>query len=150
MVLQPCLQLIEYVKVYSPARTRRTHPAIRLPIHCIHPAMTAAKFFLRYTLVPFVAIVLVVVWAFNRESDEIDARQYAALVSAYPGFTPDLRGEVNRAMRDGKLAKSDYASIVRDSLNHGYVLDWSPTNVDLNTERGKLLGLVKRDARTPE
>lgn len=112
--------------------------------------MTAAKFFLRYTLVPFVAIVLVVVWAFNRESDEIDARQYAALVAAYPSFTPDLRDEVNRAMRDGKLAKSDYASIVRDSLNHGYVLDWSSTNVDLNAERGKLLGLVKSDAHAPD
>ncbi|AGK48834.1 MULTISPECIES: hypothetical protein [Burkholderia] len=111
--------------------------------------MKAVKFFLRYTLVPFIAIVLVVVWAFNRESDEIDARQYAALVAAYPGFTPDLQDEVNRAMRDGKLAKSDYASIVRDSLNHGYVLDWSSTNVDLNAERGKLLGLVKSGARTP-
>ncbi|KVK85875.1 hypothetical protein [Burkholderia sp. MSMB1498] len=112
--------------------------------------MTAAKFFLRYTLVPFVAIVLVVVWTFNRESDEIDARQYAALVAAYPGFTPDLQSEVNRAMRDGKLAKSDYSSIVRDSLNHGYVLDWSSPGGDLNAERGKLLGLVKRNAHSSE
>lgn len=150
MVLQPYLQLIECVKVYSPACTHRPHPAIRLTIHCIRLAMTAAKFFLRYTAVPFVAIVLVVVWALNRESGEIDARQYAALVAAYPGFTPDLQDEVNRAMRDGKLAKSDYSSIVRDSLNHGYVLDWSSTGTDLNTERGKLLGLVKNDAHAAD
>lgn len=46
--------------------------------------MTPAKFFLRYTAIPFVAIVLVVAWAISRESGEIDARQYAALAAAYP------------------------------------------------------------------
>ncbi|KVE26791.1 hypothetical protein WS67_14470 [Burkholderia singularis] len=108
--------------------------------------MTAVQFFLRYTAVPFIAIVLVVVWALNREADEIDARQYAALAAAYPGFTPDLRDEVGQAMRDGKLTKSDYASIVRDSLNHGYVLDWSAPGAGLAAERARLLGLVKGNA----
>jgi hypothetical protein len=109
--------------------------------------MTPAKFFLRYTAVPFVAIVLVAVWAFNHESGEIDARQYAALVAAYPSFTPALRQEVGAALRGGKLGKSDYDSIMRDALDAGYVVDWPVTTDDVSSERGKLLGLVGSDAR---
>lgn len=67
--------------------------------------MTLAKFFLRYTVIPFAAIALVAVWTFNRESAEIDARQYAAPVAAYPSFTPELKHEVADALRGGRLAK---------------------------------------------
>lgn len=111
--------------------------------------MTPAKFFLRYTAIPFAAIVLVVGWAFHRESGEIDARQYAALVAAYPGFSSGLKEEVAQAMRAGKLDKADYAAIVRHSLNQGYVLDWPARDAGLNDERGKLLGLVNSDAPAP-
>lgn len=109
--------------------------------------MTPAKFFLRYTAVPFVAIVLVVVWAFNRESGEVDARQYAALVAAYPGFSPPMKAEIDDAMRDGKLDKAEYAAIVRHSLDAGYVLDWPAAASSVDVERGRLLGLVKSDDR---
>ncbi|TCW81337.1 hypothetical protein C5O80_24675 [Burkholderia sp. SRS-46] len=104
--------------------------------------MTPAKFFLRYTAVPFVAIVLVVVWALNRESAEIDARQYAALVTAYPAFTPNLKREVADALHGGKLGKSDYGTIMRDALNAGYVIDWPAATGSVDSERGRLLGLV--------
>ncbi|WP_179405417.1 hypothetical protein [Burkholderia guangdongensis] len=108
--------------------------------------MTPAKFFLSYTAVPFVAIVLVAVWAFNHESGEIDARQYAALAAAYPSFTPALQREVGDAIHDGKLSKSDYGSIMRDALDGGYVIDWPATTGDVGAERGKLLGLVGSEA----
>lgn len=111
--------------------------------------MTPPKFFLRYTAVPFVALVLVGGWAFNHESGEIGARQYAALVAAYPGFSQNLKDEIDQAMHSGKLDKADYASIVRHSLEQGYVLDWPATDTDLNGERGRLLGLVKNDERAP-
>jgi hypothetical protein len=109
--------------------------------------MTPAKFFLRYTAIPFVAIVLVVGWAFLRESGEIDARQYAALVTAYPDLSPGLRDEVAQALQSGKLDKAAYAAIVRHSLDQGYVLDWPARDAGLDAERGKLLGLVNSDAR---
>ncbi|QQK02441.1 hypothetical protein JFN94_15375 [Burkholderia anthina] len=108
--------------------------------------MTPAKFFLRFTVIPFVAIVLVAVWAFNRESGEIDARQYAALVAAYPSFTPKLKHEVAHALRGSdRLGKADYDAIMRDALEAGYIVDWpTPTN-DMSAERGRLLGLVNSD-----
>ncbi len=109
--------------------------------------MTPAKFFLRYTAIPFIAIMLVVGWAFLRESGEIDARQYAALVVAYPDFSPRLRDEVADAVRAGRLGKADYAAIVRHSLDAGYVLDWPTRDAGLDAERGRLLGLVNSDAR---
>lgn len=108
--------------------------------------MTPAKFFLRYTVIPFVAIVLVAVWAFNRESGEIDARQYAALAAAYPNFTPKLKREVADALRGGRLAKNDYATIMRDALEAGYVIDWPAAASDVGSERGRLLGAVNSDA----
>ncbi|AIO49131.1 MULTISPECIES: hypothetical protein [Burkholderia] len=107
--------------------------------------MTLAKFFLRYTVIPFAAIVLVAVWAFNRESDEIDARQYAALVAAYPSFTPTLKHEVADALRGGRLAKADYGAIMRDALDAGFVVDWPAPTDDVGGERGRLLGLVNGD-----
>jgi hypothetical protein len=112
--------------------------------------MTPAKFFLRYTAVPFVAIVLVVVWALNRESGEIDARQYAALVAAYPSFTPNLKQEVGAALHDGKLSKSAYGTIMRDALERGYVLDWPASTGNVDSERGRLLGLVGSDAHASQ
>ncbi|MET3817923.1 hypothetical protein ACVK00_002689 [Burkholderia sp. PvR073] len=108
--------------------------------------MTPAKFFLRYTVIPFFAIVLVAVWAFNRESGEVDARQYAALVAAYPSFTPKLKHEVADAMRgSGRLGKADYDAIMRDALDAGYVVDWPAATDDVGGERGRLLGLVNSD-----
>ena len=107
--------------------------------------MTPATFFLRFTVIPFAAIVLVAVWAFNRESGEIDARQYAALVAAYPSFTPKLKHEVADALRGGRLAKADYDAIMRDALEAGYVVDWPTPTDDVNAERGRLLGLVNSD-----
>lgn len=111
--------------------------------------MTPAKFFLRYTAIPFVAIVLVVAWAISRESGEIDARQYAALAAAYPSFTPGLRQEVGAALHDGKLSKSAYGTIMRDALERGYVLDCPPTTGDVDRERGRLIGLVNSGAHAP-
>ncbi|MBR8335282.1 hypothetical protein KDW69_26890 [Burkholderia ambifaria] len=112
--------------------------------------MTPAKFFLRYTVIPFFAIVLVAVWAFNRESGEVDARQYAALVAAYPSFTPKLKREVADAMHgsgsgSGRLRKTDYDAIMRDALDAGYVMDWPAATEDVGGERGRLLGLVNGD-----
>ncbi|MBR8146061.1 hypothetical protein KDW55_08120 [Burkholderia sp. AU19243] len=108
--------------------------------------MTLAKFFLRYTVIPLVAIALVAVWAFERESGEIDARQYAALVAAYPSLTSKLKHEVADALRgDGRLAKADYDAIMRDALEAGYVVDWPAATDDVGGERGRLLGLVNGD-----
>lgn len=107
--------------------------------------MTLAKFFLRYTVIPFAAIVLVAVWAFNRESGEIDARQYAALVAAYPSFMPKLKHEVADALRDGRIGKADYGMLMRDALEAGFVVDWPTVTDDVGSERGRLLGLVNSD-----
>jgi hypothetical protein len=107
--------------------------------------MTPAKFFLRYTAIPFVAIVLAAGWALNRESGEIDARQYAALAAAYPSFTPKLKREVADALRGGRLAKADYGTIMRDALEAGYVIDWPAAADDVGSERGRLLGVVDGD-----
>ncbi|WP_175822938.1 hypothetical protein [Burkholderia sp. BCC0419] len=107
--------------------------------------MTLAKFFLRYTVIPSAAIALAAVWGFNRESGEIDARQYAALVAAYPSFTPKLKHEVADALRGGRLAKADYGTIMRDALDAGFVIDWPDPTDDVGRERGRLLGLVNGD-----
>ncbi|MCA7954647.1 hypothetical protein LGM43_30710 [Burkholderia seminalis] len=110
--------------------------------------MTLAKFFLRHTVIPFAAIVLVAVWAFHRESGEIDARQYAAQVAAYPSFTPKLKQEVADALRGGKVGKvgkADYGAIMRDALDAGFVVDWPAVTDDVGSERGRLLGLVNGD-----
>lgn len=107
--------------------------------------MTLAKFFLRHTVIPFAAIVLVAVWAFHRESGEIDARQYAARVAAYPSFTPKLKHEVADALRGGKVGKADYGAIMRDALDAGFVVDWPAMTDDVGSKRGRLLGLVNGD-----
>ncbi|MBJ9968902.1 hypothetical protein [Burkholderia seminalis] len=107
--------------------------------------MTLAKFFLRHAVIPFAAIVLVAVWAFHRESGEIDARQYAARVAAYPSFTPKLKHEVADALRGGKVGKADYGAIMRDALDAGFVVDWPAATDDVGSERGRLLGLVNGD-----
>ncbi|RQS83879.1 hypothetical protein [Burkholderia seminalis] len=106
--------------------------------------MTLAKFFLRHTVIPFAAIVLVAVRAFNRESGEIDARQYAARVAAYPSFTPKLKHEVADALRGGKVGKADYGAIMRDALDAGFVVDWPAVTDDVGSAR-RLLGLVNGD-----
>ncbi|WP_343727667.1 hypothetical protein [Burkholderia seminalis] len=107
--------------------------------------MTLAKFFLRHTVIPFAAIVLVAVWALHRESGEIDARQYAARVAAYPSFTPKLKHEVADALRGGKVGKADYGAIMRDALDAGFVADWPAVTDDVGSARGRLLGLVNGD-----
>ncbi|MDN7589169.1 hypothetical protein [Burkholderia seminalis] len=107
--------------------------------------MTLAKFFLRHAVIPFAAIVLVAVWVFHRESGEIDARQYAARVAAYPSFTPKLKHEVADALRGGKVGKADYGAIMRDALDAGSVVDWPAVTDDVGSERGRLLGLVNGD-----
>lgn len=86
--------------------------------------MTLAKFFLRYTVIPFAAIVL---------------------VAAYPSFTPTLKHEVADALRGGRLAKADYGAIMRDALDAGFVVDWPAPTDDVGGERGRLLGLVNGD-----
>jgi hypothetical protein len=109
-------------------------------------AMTPIKFILRYTAVPFMAIVAVVSWASLHSSAEIDARQYAALSGAYASFPVDLRRDIRQALQSGKLSKWDYSSLVRESLNDGVVLDWpSDDKEDVATEREKLAALVKAD-----
>jgi hypothetical protein len=86
--------------------------------------MTPVKFILRYTVVPLMAIVAVVLWASLHASVEIDARQYASLSEAYASFPVDLRRDILDAMKSGKLSKWDYSSLVRQSLDDGIVLDW--------------------------
>jgi hypothetical protein len=53
--------------------------------------MTPIKFILRYTAIPFTAIVAVIIWAAIPSSKEIDARQYAALSRAYTSFPSVFR-----------------------------------------------------------
>lgn len=108
--------------------------------------MTPVKFVLRYTAVPFMAIVAVATWTSLHISAEIDARQYASLSTSYASFPPDLRRGIAEAMNAGKVSKSDYSSLVRQSLDDGLVLDW-PTEdrTDVAGERAKLMALVKAD-----
>jgi hypothetical protein len=83
--------------------------------------MTPIKFILRYTAVPFMAIVAVVSWALLHSSAEIDARQYAALSGAYASFPVDLRRDIGQALQSGRLSKRDYSSLVRESLDDGVI-----------------------------
>jgi hypothetical protein len=101
------------------------------------------KFFLRYTAVPFTAIVLVASWALNRQSLEIDARQYASLVIAYGQFPPSLKSETAAAMKAGQISKSDYAAISRDALNSGSILDWPEHPGSADEERARLQAQIK-------
>lgn len=106
--------------------------------------MTPVKFVLRYTAVPLMAIAAVVIWASLHASAEIDARQYAALSGSYTSFPADLRRDIADAMKSGKLSKSDYSSLVRQSLDDGVVLDWPADNrTDVAGERARLAALVK-------
>lgn len=108
--------------------------------------MTPVKFILRYTAVPFMAIVAVVFWASFHASAEIDARQYAALSGAYTSFPLDLRRDIADALKSGKLSKWDYSSLVRQSLDDGLTLEWPPENkADVAAERARLIALVKAD-----
>ncbi len=108
--------------------------------------MTPIKFVLRYTAIPFLAIVAVWFYASPRSFDEIDARQYAALSGAYASFPADLKHDVGQALQSGKLSKWDYASLVRESLDDGIVLDWpADYKGDVATEREKLTAIVKAD-----
>lgn len=109
--------------------------------------MTPRAFFLRYTAVPFVAIVLVAGWAFFHQSTEIGAREYASLVEGYPKFSPRLKREVAAALEDGQIQKSRYSSLVRDTLREGYLLDWPALGDDQTArERARLNALVRADA----
>ncbi|MGF6597352.1 hypothetical protein P3T23_002069 [Paraburkholderia sp. GAS448] len=108
--------------------------------------MTPVKFILRYTVVPLMAVIVVVCWTSFRSSGEIDARQYASLSAAYASFPPDLRHDVADAMKSGKLHKSDYSSLVRESLDDGIVLNWPQRNsTDVAEERATLAALLKAD-----
>ncbi|GAB7524189.1 hypothetical protein [Paraburkholderia sp. 2C] len=108
--------------------------------------MTPVRFVLSYTAVPLVAIVAVVVWMKSHTAAEIDARQYASFSASYTSFPPNLRRDVADAMKSGKISKSDYASLVRESLDDGVVLDWSNGGVlDIARERARLAGLIKDD-----
>ncbi|HYS63632.1 MAG TPA: hypothetical protein VEN30_07440 [Paraburkholderia sp.] len=108
--------------------------------------MTPVKFILRYTVVPLMAIVAVVIWASFHSSGEIDARQYAALSAAYTSFPVELRHDVANAMKSGKLHKWDYSSLVRESLDDGVVLDWpQEQTADVAQERARLAALVHAD-----
>ncbi|HEF5875455.1 TPA: hypothetical protein SAY52_006160 [Burkholderia cenocepacia] len=104
--------------------------------------MTLAMRFLRDTVIPSAAIVPVAVRAFDRESGEIDARQSAVLVAAYPSFTPKLKREVTDALRGGRLATTDGGTIMRDALDAGFAVDWPAAADDVGSERGRLLGFV--------
>ncbi len=108
--------------------------------------MTPIKFILRYTAVPFMAIVAVVSWVSLHASAEIDARQYAALSVAYASFPADLRRDIGQALQSGKLSKWDYSSLVRQSLDDGVVLGWPQNDKnDVAAERERLTALVKAD-----
>ncbi|MCA8142994.1 hypothetical protein [Burkholderia multivorans] len=109
--------------------------------------MTPIKFILRYTAIPFTAIVAVVIWAAMPSSKEIDARQYAALSHAYTSFPPPFRHEIADAMDHGQISDWQYQSLVRDSLTNGVALDWPASGVsDVATERRKLTSLLQADS----
>ncbi|QCP49113.1 hypothetical protein FAZ95_07925 [Trinickia violacea] len=108
--------------------------------------MSPVKFVLSYTAVPLMAIVTVVTWASLHASAEIDARQYASLSTSYASFPAGLRHDIADALKSGMLSKSDYSSLVRESLDDDVVLDWPAGNtVDVARERAKLLALVRAD-----
>ncbi|WP_069352765.1 hypothetical protein [Burkholderia cenocepacia] len=109
--------------------------------------MTPIKFILRYTAIPFAAIVAVVIWAAIPSSKEIDARQYAALSRAYLSFPPAFRHEVADAMESGQISDWDYQTLVRQSLGNGVALDWPASGVsDVAVERRRLAALIHTDS----
>ena len=108
--------------------------------------MTPIKFILRYTAIPFTAIVAVVIWAAVPSSQEIDARQYAALSHAYRSFPAPFRREIVDAMAHGRITDWQYQTLVRDSLANGVALDWPATGLsDVAAERRKLAALIQAD-----
>lgn len=112
--------------------------------------MTPIKFILRYTAIPFLAIVAVVIWTVIPTSKEIDARQYAALSRTYASFPLSFRREIADAMDDGQINDRNYQTLVRDSLGSGVALDWPTTGVgDIDTERRRLAEQVQADTELP-
>ncbi|CAM2172981.1 DUF4148 domain-containing protein [Burkholderia latens] len=113
--------------------------------------MTPIKFVLRYTAIPFAAIVAVVVWAVVPSSKEIDARQYAALSRGYASFPLPFRHGIADAMDEGRISDRRYQTLVRDSLGNGVALDWPATGVaDVAAERRQLAELLRADAGLKE
>ncbi|NLP64970.1 hypothetical protein [Paraburkholderia sacchari] len=113
--------------------------------------MTPIKFVLRYTAIPFTAIVAVVIWAAVPSSKEVDARQYAALSRAYTSFPVAFRREISDAMDHGRISDWRYQTLVRDSLANGVALDWPTSGVDeLALERQKLGALIHADPDLPK
>jgi hypothetical protein len=100
--------------------------------------MKPIQFFLRYTLVPFLAIVLVASWVLTTESSEIDARQYASLTEAYPQLPQNIKHDLSAAMKRDKISKSRYATITRDAMNSGVILDWPEHPESVPEERARL------------
>ncbi|KVG57772.1 hypothetical protein [Burkholderia territorii] len=113
--------------------------------------MTPIKFVLRYTAIPFAAIVAVVIWAVVPSSKEIDARQYAALSRGYASFPLPFRHEISKAMEQGRISDRRYQTLVRDSLGNGVALDWPASGVaDVAVERQRLAELLKVDSGLEE
>ncbi|ABB06111.1 hypothetical protein Bcep18194_C7066 [Burkholderia lata] len=112
-----------------------------------HRFMTPIKFILRYTAIPFTAIVAVVIWTVIPSSKEIDARQYAALSRAYASFPLPFRREISETMDHGRINDRRYQALVRDSLGNGVALDWPASGVgELADERQKLAELIQADS----
>ncbi|ERJ39340.1 hypothetical protein L810_6010 [Burkholderia sp. AU4i] len=112
-----------------------------------HRFMTPIKFILRYTAIPFTAIVAVVIWTVIPSSKEIDARQYAALSRAYASFPLPFRREISETMDHGRINDRRYQTLVRDSLGNGVALDWPASGVSaLADERQKLAELIQADS----
>jgi hypothetical protein len=105
--------------------------------------MKPIQFFLRYTLVPFAAILLVASWAITKESTEIDARQYASLVEAYPQLPQGIKHELSESMKEDKISKSRYATLTREAMNSGVILDWPQTPQGVAEERARLKALIE-------
>ncbi|MCA8032755.1 hypothetical protein LGM46_07155 [Burkholderia arboris] len=117
------------------------------PITSAHRFMTPIKFILRYTAIPFTAIVAVVVWTVIPSSKEIDARQYAALSRAYASFPLPFRREISDTMAHGTINDRRYQALVRDSLGNGVALDWPASGVGgVADERQKLAELIQADS----
>ncbi|MBR8411671.1 MULTISPECIES: hypothetical protein [Burkholderia cepacia complex] len=109
--------------------------------------MTPIKFILRYTAIPFTAIVAVVIWTVIPSSKEIDARQYAALSRAYASFPLPFRREISDTMVHGTINDRRYQALVRDSLGNGVALEWPASGVGgVADERQKLAELIQADS----
>jgi len=123
-------------------------PDIRLVRHDFDSCfMTPVKFILRYTAIPFTAIVAVVIWTVIPSSKEIDARQYAALSRAYASFPLPFGHEISEAMDHGRINDRRYQALVRDSLGNGVALDWPASGVGgIADERQKLAELIQADS----